>query len=85
MLGCTLDELGARMSLDEFHLWLLFDQESPLADLRADIHSAQVTTAVMNMAGKSLKESVGLETQVLFRPREAKDDPKGPGSFFRKS
>jgi hypothetical protein len=69
-LGCTLAELGERMSLDEFHLWETFDAESPLPDLRSDIQNAHVVSSVMNMGGKTLKKNVSLTDALLFQPRK---------------
>lgn len=69
-MGCTLAELGERMSLDEFHLWETFDAESPLPDLRSDIQNAHVVSSVMNMAGKALKKQVSLTDALLFQPRK---------------
>ena len=69
-MGCTLAELGERMSLDEFHLWETFDAESPLPDLRSDIQNAHVVASVMNMAGKALKKQVSLTDALLFQQRK---------------
>ena len=75
--GCTLEELGERMSLSEFRLWQEFDVEWPMQDLRADVHSAQVTQAVVNMAGKAIKDPVTLMSKILFQdqPKPTDDDP----------
>ena len=69
-MGCTLAELGERMSLEEFHLWEMFDADSPLPDIRSDIQNAHVVASVMNMSGKSLKKQVSLTDALLFQPKK---------------
>jgi hypothetical protein len=59
--GCTLDELGARMSSAEFDLWIQDYEREPWGELRADIRSAHEQANVANWAGKELKKDVSVK------------------------
>ena len=86
VLACTLQELDARMSLDEFYLWQQFEAEWPMQDLRSDFHSAQITQSVVNMAGKAIKDPVTLGSRLLFTPIDEKPAPPAavnPLNFFK--
>ncbi len=54
-IGCTLGELGRRMSSQEFSLWFALWLKEPAA-LRADMRAGIVAATVANYAGKALKD-----------------------------
>ena len=81
VLGCTLNELYERMSVEEFLQWQKLDAEWPMDDLRSDLHAAQISQSVTNMSGKSVKKPVPLEKFVLF---QAKEEEVSPYEHFRR-
>lgn len=70
------------MSVEEFLLWQRFDAESPMSDLRSDLHAAQVSQSITNMSGKAVKKPVPLEKFVLFQAREQEE--ASPYEHFRR-
>ncbi|NDL70505.1 phage tail assembly protein T [Vreelandella alkaliphila] len=53
-LGKTLAEMAghhAPMTARELIDWMAFDQLSPISDRRADVHAAQIATAVYQSQG----------------------------------
>ncbi len=70
------------MSLEEFHMWQQFDAESPMGDLRSDLHSALVCQAVTNMSGRTVKKPVSLDKFVPFQPRQ--EEEVSPFEHFRR-
>lgn len=61
------------MSLEEFQMWVAFDAETPLPDLRADFNAANIVSSVVNMSGKAVKKPVKVSDCLLFtRPAEHK-------------
>lgn len=53
-LGKTLGELQESMSLSEFRLWLAYNKESPIGEMREDYRAASVVSAVINSQGGKL-------------------------------
>lgn len=49
--GRTLAELDETLSVSEFYLWVAYDRISPIGYERSDIHSAQISAAVMASQG----------------------------------
>ena len=49
LFGCTLDELGDRMSSEEYTKWQALYSVAPFGDLRADIRQAQLLLMVGSM------------------------------------
>lgn len=63
-IGCTLTELGRRMSSHEFSLWFALWLQEPAA-MRADIRAGIVASTVANYAGR-----VRGEHELPARPRD---------------
>lgn len=53
-LGMTLSQLEESMTAREFYLWVGFDQVNPIGDERADIQSAQITSAIYQSVGAKI-------------------------------
>lgn len=51
-MGCTLEELGERMSAEEFGLRLAFEEEEPQGSRALEIAVSQVRAALANGALK---------------------------------
>jgi Protein of unknown function (DUF4035) len=69
-LGCTVEELGERMSSSEFREWTVFYANDPWGEARADLRSAHLASLFYN-AHRSKDAPVGqLADFVLFRPFE---------------
>jgi hypothetical protein len=87
-LGCTLGELGQRMTAQEFGLWAAFYGMEPFGEARADLRSAIVAATVANYAGRVRSQSAGaaqpsefmplLRSEVEPKPTEAPD----PVAYF---
>lgn len=50
-MGRTLSELRQTLSANELLMWIEFDRESPIGDVRSDIHAAQIVSAVYGSKG----------------------------------
>ena len=50
-LGRTLGELKQTMSVNELLMWAEFDRENPIGDVRGDIHTAQLVSAIYGSQG----------------------------------
>jgi len=67
-LGCTLEELGARMTAEEFGLWLAFYDLDPFGDQRGDLQAGVVAAAIANYAGKVRSNGAGPASPTEFMP-----------------
>lgn len=47
-MACSLEELGERISAEEFGLWLAFNDEEPLGATALQIAVAQIRAAIAN-------------------------------------
>ena len=71
-LGCTVSELGARLSSAELTEWLAFDLLEPIGGARADDRARGIMAVVAAGAGaKDIKPSDFLRT---WRPQDEIDD-----------
>ena len=50
-LGMTLQDLRERMSAEELLLWMAYDRESPIGDLRGDVQTSMVAAAAFQAQG----------------------------------
>jgi len=50
-LGMTLHDLRERMSADELLLWMAYDRESPLGDVRGDIQASIIAASAFQAQG----------------------------------
>ncbi len=50
-LGRTLSELRQSMTASELMMWIEFDRNNPIGDVRGDIQAAQITSAVYGSQG----------------------------------
>lgn len=74
-LGCTLHELGERMTAEEFGLWMALYLVDPWGEQRADLRAAIVASTVANYAGMQRTKSAGRAKPADFMPyRERQDD-----------
>lgn len=53
-LGKTLDELLSSITSSELRLWLAYNKVSPIGDVRGDIQTASIVSAVINSQGGKL-------------------------------
>ncbi|EHR0862093.1 DUF4035 domain-containing protein [Escherichia coli] len=50
-MGRTLSELRQNMTASELLMWIEFDRQSPVGDIRSDIQAAQIVSAVYGSQG----------------------------------
>lgn len=50
-MGRTLSELRQTLTASEFFMWAESDSFSPIGDIRADLHAAQIVSAVYGSQG----------------------------------
>ncbi|HKN05526.1 MAG TPA: DUF4035 domain-containing protein [Buttiauxella sp.] len=50
-MGRTLSELHQTMTASELRMWFEYDRRSPIGDARADIHAAQLVSAIYGSQG----------------------------------
>ena len=50
-MGRTLSELRQSMTASELLMWIEFDRQSPVGDIRGDIQAAQIASAVYGSQG----------------------------------
>ncbi|EAW0247177.1 DUF4035 domain-containing protein [Salmonella enterica] len=50
-MGRTLSELRQTMTARELLMWIEFDRQSPIGDIRGDIQAAQIVSAVYGSQG----------------------------------
>lgn len=83
-LGSTIEELGERMSSEEFSIWCALWAEEPWGDYRADLRAAIVARTVAGFAGKTLP--AGAEVALTdFMPFVGRSDEKelSPEELFK--
>ena len=56
-LGMTLHDLRERMSAEELLLWMAYDRESPIGDIRGDIQASIVAAATLQAQGAKVTTS----------------------------
>lgn len=83
-LGSTIEELGERMSSEEFSVWCALWTEEPWGEYRADLRSAIVARTVAGFAGKTLPAGVELELADFMPFAERPDDKElSPEELFK--
>nr|OYN52146.1 phage tail protein [Pectobacterium carotovorum] len=50
-MGRTLSELHQEMTASELRMWIEYDKISPIGDMRGDIQTAQIVSAVYGAQG----------------------------------
>lgn len=77
-LGKTLAELESTMTAREFYYWVAFDRVNPIGDERADLHAAQIASAVYQSQGGKISLS---ECLLKFKEDKApvSDEPMDIG------
>lgn len=85
-IGCTLGELGKRMTTPEFNLWFQQWLSRPWGSRRGDLQAGIVAATVANFSGKHLKKDKTL-APVDFMPyideREDETPDVDPLEHFR--
>ena len=87
-LGCTLAELGQRMTAAEFALWAEYHAIRPWGGELHEMLAGTVSATVANYAGKSRPKEAPPAVPADFMPfarREREDEPEqepDPGAFF---
>lgn len=86
-IGCTLDELGRRMTAQEFGLWGELWEDEPWGDLRDDLRTGIICATYANYAGKTRNDSAGPASPSEFMPF-LKQEPEevvepDPVTFFK--
>ncbi len=77
VLGCTLDELGQRMSAREFGWWAEFYRQEPFGDTRGDVQAGIVAATVANMAGRTRTQQSGAASPSDFVPKWSTGEVEG--------
>ena len=73
-MGRTLSELRQNMPASELMMWIEFDRQSPVGDIRGDIQAAQVVSAIYGSQGAK----VPLEDAILRWGGDEQSAPKDP-------
>ncbi|HCL6723007.1 MULTISPECIES: phage tail assembly protein T [Enterobacteriaceae] len=73
-MGRTLSELRQNMTASELLMWIEFDRQSPVGDIRGDIQAAQIVSAVYGSQGVK----VPLEDAILRWGDEELSAPEDP-------
>ena len=71
-MGRTLSELRQNMAASELLMWIEFDRQSPVGDIRGDIQAAQIVSAVYGSQGVK----VPLEDAVIKWAEEVDENDK---------
>lgn len=74
-LGRTLSELRQTMTASELRLWFEYDRRSPISDVRADIHAAQIVSAVYGSQGGKVSLTDAMIQWTPDQPGEDDGDP----------
>ena len=56
-LGMTLHDLRERMSAEELLLWMAYDRQSPIGDIRGDIQASIVAASTFQAQGAKVTTS----------------------------
>ena len=56
-LGMTLHDLRERMSAEELLLWMAYDRQSPIGDIRGDIQASIVAASTLQAQGAKVTTS----------------------------
>lgn len=73
-MGRTLAELRQTMTASEILMWIEFDLQSPVGDIRSDIQAAQIVSAIYGSQGAK----VPLDDAILQWGGDEKSVPKDP-------
>ncbi|EAB4170664.1 DUF4035 domain-containing protein [Salmonella enterica] len=73
-MGRTLSELRQTMTASELLMWIEFDRQSPIGDIRGDIQAAQIVSAVYGSQGAK----VPLDDAILRWGGDEQDEGKDP-------
>ncbi|EBR3160434.1 DUF4035 domain-containing protein [Salmonella enterica] len=73
-MGRTLSELRHTMTASELLMWIEFDRQSPIGDMRGDIQAAQIVSAVYGSQGAK----VPLNDAILRWVNDVQDEEKDP-------
>ncbi len=72
-LGRTLAELRATLTASELQMWIAYDRQSPIGDMRGDIQAAQIVSAVYGAQGAKVSLDDALLQWSEDDPAETKD------------
>ena len=64
-MGRTLSELRQNMTASELLMWIEYDRQSPVGDIRGDIQAAQLVSAIYGSQGAK----VPLDDAILLQLR----------------
>ncbi|HCD2349316.1 phage tail assembly protein T [Enterobacter hormaechei] len=73
-MGRTLSELRQNMTASELLMWIEYDRQSPVGDIRGDIQAAQLVSAIYGSQGAK----VPLDDAILRWGGDEQSDPKDP-------
>ena len=73
-MGRTLSELRQNMTASELLMWIEYDRQSPVGDIRGDIQAAQIVSAVYGSQGVK----VPLEDAILRWDDGEQSAPEDP-------
>ncbi|KVJ92014.1 phage tail assembly protein T [Enterobacter asburiae] len=73
-MGRTLSELRQNMTASELLMWIEFDRQSPVGDIRGDIQAAQLVSAIYGAQGVK----VPLDDAILRWGGDEQSAPKDP-------
>lgn len=76
-MGRTLSELQSSLTASELMMWIEFDKNSPIGDIRSDIQAAQIVSAIYGSQG----EKYSLNDALL---RWGEDEPEETVDSFSK-
>lgn len=77
-MGCTVDELGQRMSGEEFGLHWADYRRQPWGPQRDEVHAAMIAATVARFAGRRSEDPAAVRLEdfaPISSPRPAEPDP----------
>ena len=83
-LGKTLRELREQLSAEELLLWMAYDRESPISDMRGDVQAAIIAAAPFQAQGGKVSASDMLPTWKAAPVIEAEEDAEDDFKAFLK-
>lgn len=84
MFGCSVEELGQRISAHEFGLWWALYLQEPWAEARTDIAAGMIAATLANVhRGKDVPAFKPLDFAPYLTPREPASKEAAPAQFLK--
>lgn len=87
LLGCTVQEMGQRMTAEELGEWEALYAAEPWGPARDNLHAGIIASAVTNMAGRQLADGAAAATPgdyMIGMNRQEPPQQIDPAEFARR-